>query len=91
MNKSKVVKKHIIFNEAPRLFLKYCENYNLLKLAKKLDVTRGSIQSTSNELIKSGMVEMQRNPKNKRENIYKLTEKGKKIFAQLEEIRQMIE
>lgn len=53
---------------------------NVTKLAEAFYMTRGAISKMTKKLIKKGVIESYQKPDNKKEILYRLTEKGKDIY-----------
>ena len=65
---------------------------NVTKLSKAFKMTRGAISKIAKKLLEKGSIEIYKNPENKKEIYYKLTEIGKYINLQHEKMhRERIE
>jgi DNA-binding MarR family transcriptional regulator len=69
----------------------YIENHadlNVTQLAKKLRVTRSAISKTTKKLIEDGAIVSYRKPDNKKEIFFKLTDIGRRIYAEHKKMHQ---
>lgn len=61
---------------------------NVTKLANALRVTRSAISKTTKKLLADGAIERYQKPGNKKEIYFKLTDIGRRIFAEHEKMHQ---
>jgi len=61
---------------------------NVTRLAKALRVTRSAISKTTKKLLEDGAIERYRKPGNRKEIYFRLTDVGKRIYAEHEKMHQ---
>lgn len=57
---------------------------NVTKIAKDMELTRGSISKICKKMLAKGLIESSQRPDNRKEIYYSLTEKGRKVFIEHE-------
>lgn len=62
---------------------------NVTKLANALRVTRGAISKTTKKLLEDGAIEKYQKPENKKEIYFKLTDIGRGIYEEHQNMHQM--
>ncbi|WP_218831058.1 MarR family transcriptional regulator [Paenibacillus sp. XY044] len=70
-------------------FIEEMQDPNVSKLAKAFQVTRGAISKVTKRLIEIGAIESYRKPGNKKEIYFKLTDIGREIYREHEEMHEM--
>ena len=69
-------------------FIEKLDDPNVTKLANEIRVTRGAISKTIKKLFKGGYIEKYQRENNKKEIYFQLTEKGKELFHEHNEMHE---
>ncbi|MFD0712215.1 MarR family transcriptional regulator [Paenibacillus sp. GCM10027626] len=70
-------------------FIEKMQDANVSKLAKAFQVTRGAISKVTKRLLETGAIERYQKPDNKKEIYFKLTDIGREIYQEHENMHQM--